>query len=145
MRYDGKMYLSQTKVVDYTVKWLKNRSWEIIYAHYPEGHHISPEYGRLKIIKRKFIDIIAKKGRYLFLIQCNKRFKHSYIEKLDKIKKEDITEINFEVLLKGVAFHITPPIKNQIEALKRGYLLFEVKGEKLIRVYGKMPQECIGE
>jgi hypothetical protein len=133
------MTLSQTKVVDYTVKWLKNKSWEIIFAHYPEGHHISPEYGMLKIIKRKFIDIIAKKGKTLFLIQCNTRFKPTYIEKLNKIKKEDIKEIDFDILLKGIAFHTEPSIKDQIMAFAQGFILIEVKGENVIKLFGKIP------
>lgn len=137
--------LSQTKVVDYTVKWLENQGWKVIYAHYPEGHHISPVYGLFKIIQRKFIDIIAKKGKCLFLIQCNKRFKLSYLEKLKKIKEESIKQIDFEILLKGIAFHMTPSTEDETKALEEGFLLFEVKRENMIKLYGKIPLECMGE
>ena len=139
------MYLSQTKVMNYVVNWLKKRGWKIIYAHYPEGHHISPEYGELKIIKRKFIDIVAKKGKYLLLIQCNRRFKMKYFEKLKKITKEDIKGVEFEFLLKGVAFNVIPSVKNRLRVVSEGGLVLEVKGENKIKVYGKIPLVCEGE
>lgn len=138
------MLLSQTKVVDYIVKWLENRGWKIIFAHYPEGHHISPDYGELKIIKRKYIDIIAMKGTCLFLIQCNKRFKETYFEKLKGINPEDIDEIKFKTLLKGVAFNIIPSHQKICSILKEGGIVFEVKAKDNIILYGKIPKECEG-
>lgn len=138
------MSLSQTKVVDYTVKWLEDQGWDIIYAHYPEGHHISTEYGRLKIIHRKFVDIVAKKGKCLFLIQCNARFKLQYLEKLKKINKEHVRNIEFEILVKGIAFHKTPSTQDIVKSLEENCLLLEVKGEDLIKMYGIIPTECLG-
>jgi Holliday junction resolvase-like predicted endonuclease len=136
------MILSQTKVVDYTVKWLEDNGWEIIFVHYPEGHHISPEYGELKPIKRKFVDIIAKKGNCLLLIQCNKRFKASYYEKLRKITKEDVTGIQFDILLRAVAFNVIGSNEEIHTITQDGGLVFEVKGEDNIKLYGKIPIEC---
>lgn len=136
------MSLSQTKVVNFTVKWLQSHDWEIIFAHYPEGHHISPKYGELKPIKRKFVDIIAKKRECLFLIQCNKRFKASYFEKLKKITEKDIKDIEFDVLLRGVAFNTIPSIQERLSVVHEGGLVLEVKDEDKIRLYGKIPPKC---
>jgi len=137
--------LSQTKVVDYVVRWLKGSGWNVIYAHYPEGHHISSEYGKLKIIERKFIDVIAKKGECLFLIQCNKKFKYSYFEKLKKINKRGIQDVDFKVLLRGVAFSVPPSIQERVKVVQEGCLLLEVRGEDMVRMYGSIPMECRGE
>ena len=138
------MPLSQTQVVDYTVKWLESQAWEIIFAHYPEGHHISPKYGHLKVIKRKFVDVVAKKGACLFLIQCNRRFKASYFEKLRKIKEKDIPDIEFDILLRGVAFNVIPSVKERIKVVERGGLVLEIKGENRVTMYGRLPMICEG-
>ena len=137
--------LSQTKVVDYVVRWLKESGWNVIYAHYPEGHHISPEYGKLKIIQRKFIDVIAKKGECLFLIQCNRKFKYSYFEKLKKIRKTGIKDVDFEILLRGVAFSVPPQIEERVNVVQEGCLLLEVREEGSVRLYGSIPTECKDE
>ena len=136
--------MSQTKVVDYTVKWLEDHGWCVLYAHYPEGHHISPKYGHLKVIKRKFVDIVAKKDRCLFLIQCNKRFRASYFEKLRKIEEKDVPDIEFDILLRGVAFNVIPSVKERIKVVEQGGLVLEVKGKNRVTMYGRLPMICEG-
>jgi hypothetical protein len=139
------MTLTQTKVVDYTVKWLKKHGWKILFVHYPEGHYISPEYGLVKIIERKVIDIIALKGDCLFLIECDKGFKPSYVKKLLKINKKNIKNIDFTYLIRGVAFNIPLSKARAIDFVKEDFLLLEVNRSGSIKLFGKIPTQCEGE
>ncbi len=138
------MALSQAKVVDYTINWLEKYNWEIVHAHYPDGHHISEKYGTLEVIDRKFVDVVAIKGNCIFLIECDKPFKMEYFKKLKNIKKEDIKiEKCPDFIVRGVAFNKKIDTEDQVKVVQNGGVLLRVRGEDRITIYGKIPEGCL--